>query len=200
MLLALLTAVVRFSHRSVAGTETAVSTPNRKAYLSAMTNPNLLRYTVDIFIYLGVEIGIATWITTYLMARFHIGIAEAAAIVSLYWLVQTVGRLSGGFILNRFQWAVVLAVFALGCGLSLVIALSRSPKRPFSYLPQNLKPSPHIPCTINLHHFTFEFWTIKSLSILKSRICRSCAKSINGRYFTNLNVAQGGLLFCYRRL
>lgn len=100
---------------------TAVS--GLRAYREVMANPGLRRYVLGIFIYLGVEIGVATWISTFLITEFQVDKVDAAAVVSLYWLMQTIGRLLGGFILHYFRPAKVLAVFALGCAVSLALAV-----------------------------------------------------------------------------
>jgi FHS family L-fucose permease-like MFS transporter len=103
--------------------EKETTTTNLKAYRAIFTDPRLARYTLGIFIYLGVEIGVATWITTFLITEFQVEKVAAAATVSLYWLMQTIGRLLGGVILNYIRPAKLLAVFAAGCAVALVMAL-----------------------------------------------------------------------------
>jgi MFS transporter, FHS family, L-fucose permease len=115
--LALLTARTHFPARP------ATAVTSLRAYRVMAANRNLVRYAAGIFVYLGVEIGIATWIVTFLTTQFQIGKVEAAAVVSLYWLMQTIGRLLGGILLHYVSPGKALALFAVGCGGSLLLAL-----------------------------------------------------------------------------
>lgn len=96
--------------------------PFSKDYLNLVKNPTMLLFALGIFIYVGIEVGVATWIASYLVDMHKFSKAGAAAIVGLYWGFQAVGRLTGGFVLNFIQTSAALIIYAAGCLISLFIA------------------------------------------------------------------------------
>jgi FHS family L-fucose permease-like MFS transporter len=83
-----------------------------------------LMFALGIFVYVGIEHGIATWLSTYLIKTFDIVKTDAAKVVSLYWFSQSVGRFSGIIVLNRLSPPKALSIYAIGCILSLAIAIT----------------------------------------------------------------------------
>jgi FHS family L-fucose permease-like MFS transporter len=97
--------------------------PSNEDYFKLAQNPLMLLYALGIFIYVGIEVGVATWISTFLVDKFAIVKVEAAKVVSIYWILQSVGRFTGGFVLNYLAAPKALVVYALGCLASLLIAV-----------------------------------------------------------------------------
>ncbi|MDX1919848.1 MAG: MFS transporter, partial [Candidatus Caenarcaniphilales bacterium] len=86
-------------------------------------NPLMLLFAGGIFIYVGIEVGIANWISTYLVDKHNMPAVDAAKVVSMYWALQSVGRFSGGVVLNYLNTSKALILYALGCIASLVVAV-----------------------------------------------------------------------------
>lgn len=95
--------------------------------VSLMRNPRLAFAVLSIFLYVGAEVSIGTFLTNYLAQPDILGLTEARAhsLVSYYWGGAMVGRFIGGFILARMLPGRVLTVFALGAaGLAAISALT----------------------------------------------------------------------------
>lgn len=97
--------------------------PSTEDYLKLATNPTMLAYALGIFVYVGIEVGVATWISTYLAKRFALPEIDGAKILSLYWIFQSVGRFTGGFVLNYLEAPKALMVYAFSCLVSLIAAV-----------------------------------------------------------------------------
>ncbi|HBH18619.1 MAG TPA: hypothetical protein DDX14_06755, partial [Cyanobacteria bacterium UBA9579] len=72
--------------------EANYSKPTKQDYLRLLSNPLMFVFALGIFIYVGIEVGVATWISTFLIENRSVDILLAAKIVSLYWILQSVGR------------------------------------------------------------------------------------------------------------
>jgi MFS transporter, FHS family, L-fucose permease len=97
--------------------------PTMAQYLSLAKHPVMLMFAAGIFIYVGVEVGVANWISTFLVDVHKMPATDAAKIVSLFWALQSVGRFSGGVVLNYLSAAKALILYAFGCLLSLIVAI-----------------------------------------------------------------------------
>ena len=84
--------------------------------LGLLRNPRLAFAVLSIFLYVGAEVSIGTFLTDYLSQPNVLGLgqAEAGRLVSYYWGGAMVGRFVGGFVLARLQPGLVLSAFALG--------------------------------------------------------------------------------------
>jgi fucose permease len=78
---------------------------------AAITNRYILGFSLGAFLYVAVEAAIYVWMPTFL-AGYH-GNAEwlAAYSISIFFLLRAAGRFLGSWMLNRFQWTAVLALF-----------------------------------------------------------------------------------------
>ncbi len=94
---------------------------------------NLLRFRhlmlgiVGIFVYVGAEVSIGSFLINYLSQPSIGNISELAAAkyVSLYWLGAMIGRFMGSAILQRVRTGTVLGIAALvACGLVCISLLS----------------------------------------------------------------------------
>jgi len=79
---------------------------------SAFTNPYVLAFSLGAFLYVAVESAVYVWMPT-LVAGYHGRAAWLAAYsISIFFLLRAAGRFLGSWMLNRFQWTGVLAVFS----------------------------------------------------------------------------------------
>lgn len=103
--------------------------PSLGQYASLLANPTMMLYALGIFIYVGIEVGVATWISTYLIGAFKISGLSAGKVVSAYWLSQTGGRMIGGFVLNYVPAPKALVAYSLACLASVIVGVT-SPSLP----------------------------------------------------------------------
>jgi len=90
------------------------------------------RHTVlgalGIFLYVGVEVGLASIAVNYFKLEGMSSLETASFLVSLYWFGAMVGRLLGSWILTKFKAGRLVAIFA-SCGAVLLVVsmLSHGP-------------------------------------------------------------------------
>jgi FHS family L-fucose permease-like MFS transporter len=96
---------------------------SKEDYFKLAKNPTMLLYALGIFVYVGIEVGIATWISTFLLNKFQLPELDGAKVLSMYWIFQAVGRFSGGLVLNYLPTPKALIVYALACLSCLMIAV-----------------------------------------------------------------------------
>ncbi|HVP18580.1 MAG TPA: MFS transporter [Spirochaetia bacterium] len=117
--------------------------------LRLMLQPLLLLITVFLLLYVGAELGVSTWISEYFVRALGASPATGAFAVSLFWIGLLVGRFSlsvlyrgsrqeypvlgltilcaaalGLVLLVTSPWAVAIAVFLTGLGMSGIYPLS----------------------------------------------------------------------------
>ncbi len=82
---------------------------------SALRYPHLAFGLVAIFVYVGAEVSIGSFLVNYITLPDigHISQADAANYVSLYWSGAMVGRFVGSFVLQRLDTRRLLGVFAI---------------------------------------------------------------------------------------
>ncbi len=93
------------------------------AYRFNFFNPTLLFFALGIFLYVGIEVGIANWIGLFLERERGVLIGDALGIVSAYWLAQAIGRFTGGILMNYLKPTRALVLFAgaaIACTLGAV--------------------------------------------------------------------------------
>lgn len=74
---------------------------------------------VGIFLYVGVEVGLASIAVNYFKSQGMGSLKTASFLVSLYWSGALVGRLLGSWILTRVQSGKLVGLFAF-CGAALL--------------------------------------------------------------------------------
>ena len=120
-------AVVFWLLRKRAGLPRPERAPGLGETLGLLRNPRLAFAVLAIFLYVGAEVSIGTFLTDYLAEPDVLGLtkAEAGGLVGFYWGGAMVGRFIGGFILTRVQPGLVLTAFAVGAAaLSTISALT----------------------------------------------------------------------------
>jgi fucose permease len=79
---------------------------------AAITNRYIQAFSLGAFLYVAVESAVYVWMPT-LVAGYHGGAAWLAAYsISIFFLLRAAGRFLGSWMLNRFQWTGVLALFS----------------------------------------------------------------------------------------
>jgi FHS family L-fucose permease-like MFS transporter len=123
----LLLAVTVWLLRKTANVPTAHEGSGLADSLALLRRPRLAFAVLSIFLYVGAEVAIGSFMTNYLSQRSVLDIPAASAhrFVAYYWGGAMLGRLIGGFVLRRFTPGKVLtacaltaAALALGSGLA----------------------------------------------------------------------------------
>jgi FHS family L-fucose permease-like MFS transporter len=81
---------------------------------------------VGIFLYVGVEVGLASIAVNYFKTQGVDSAKTASFLVSLYWGGALVGRLLGSWILTKIQSGKLLGVFGFAAALFVVISMVTS--------------------------------------------------------------------------
>jgi FHS family L-fucose permease-like MFS transporter len=82
--------------------------------------------TVGIFLYVGVEVGLAQFMVGYFGLKELGGLAAAAAagLTAYYWGGALVGRLLGSWILTKVNAGLLLGLFGLAAASGVIISIS----------------------------------------------------------------------------
>jgi len=79
---------------------------------AAITNRYVQAFSLGAFLYVAVESAVYVWMPT-LIAGYHGSAAWLAAYsISIFFLLRAAGRFLGSWMLNRFAWTGVLALFS----------------------------------------------------------------------------------------
>jgi FHS family L-fucose permease-like MFS transporter len=81
---------------------------------------------VAIFMYVGAEVSIGTFLTNYIADKVHVTTSVANNYVAFYWGGMLVGRLIGSFLLKRIRAAAMLSVLSITSVLLIIISLLSS--------------------------------------------------------------------------
>jgi FHS family L-fucose permease-like MFS transporter len=81
---------------------------------------------VGIFLYVGVEVGLASIAVNYFKSQGVDSLKDASFLVSLYWFGALVGRLLGSWVLTKFKSNKLLGLFGVCGALLLVISMMTS--------------------------------------------------------------------------
>jgi len=80
----------------------------------AMRNPYVLAFSAGAFLYVGVETAVYVWMPTLLAGYAGSAAALATYGISIFFLLRAAGRFLGAWMLTRFRWQPLLALFS-GC-------------------------------------------------------------------------------------
>jgi fucose permease len=97
--------------------------PSQGGSLKILKHPALLLLALTMFLYVGTEIGISSWISEFFVTQFELAPSTAAYLVSLFWLGILLGRLGTSLLYKGNQQARLLLIFSLGSAISLGTAL-----------------------------------------------------------------------------
>ena len=78
----------------------------------AMRNPYVLAFSAAAFLYVGVEAAVYVWMPTLLAGYTGTATTLATYSISIFFLLRAGGRFLGAWMLTRFKWQPVLALFS----------------------------------------------------------------------------------------
>ena len=85
-----------------------------RTHLELLRNPTVILYFLGIFTYVGLEQGIATWMSEFLQTYHGYDPQTAgAAAVSWFWGLMTIGGIAGVVLLKLLDSRIVLVVFTI---------------------------------------------------------------------------------------
>jgi FHS family L-fucose permease-like MFS transporter len=82
--------------------------------------------TLGIFLYVGVEVGLASIAVNYFKSQGMSSLSTASFLVSLYWLGAMVGRLLGSWVLTRVESGKLLGIFGIAAALLITLSMFSS--------------------------------------------------------------------------
>jgi fucose permease len=114
--LIVIAAVVRYPtggrHRTTRGSAGTVD---------AMKNPYVLAFSMGAFLYVGVEAAVYVWMPTLLTGYSGPATTLARYAVPVFFVLRAAGRFLAVWMLTRFRWQPVLAVFSGGILLCFLL-------------------------------------------------------------------------------
>jgi fucose permease len=78
----------------------------------AMKNPYVLAFSAGAFLYVGVEATVYVWMPTLLAGYNGSATMLATYSIATFFLLRAAGRFVGAWMLTRFRWQAVLALFS----------------------------------------------------------------------------------------
>lgn len=107
---------------------------------SIWKHPNLIFGAIGIFVYVGAEVSIGSYISNYLaldnighfvsaltmpdpVTRYHAAMATAAQYISVYWLGAMIGRFIGSALLQKIKPGKLLGLAALVAALLVTVSV-----------------------------------------------------------------------------
>jgi fucose permease len=84
-----------------------------KRTMRMMANPYALGFSVCIFLYVAAECAVYVWLPKYLEGYSGPFALLAAYAVSVFFVLRAAGRFLGAWVLKRFKWTSVMALFSL---------------------------------------------------------------------------------------
>ena len=128
IVLAVAVALFKLPRISAAGDDGAASKDGRRR--SAWSHRHLTLGALGIFVYVGAEVAIGSFLISFLKEPAIAGLteAEAARYVSFYWGGAMIGRFVGTFTLRTFPPRTVLVLHAFACAVLVVATMLLSGK------------------------------------------------------------------------
>ncbi len=122
---ALLTIGVIVAYRKAIAQPNTVSTPEQhrqgNVMVAAMSLPVIWVAALFLFLYVGVEVSVGSWMYSFLTEHRGMAALLAGWLVSGYWCGLMVGRLVLGVITNRLSNLVVIQLCLAGTALGLLL-------------------------------------------------------------------------------
>lgn len=81
--------------------------------MQMMKNPYALGFSLAIFLYVAVECAVYVWMPTLLEGYSGSFAFMATYAISIFFILRAIGRFLGAWVLARFNWTSVMAVFSL---------------------------------------------------------------------------------------
>jgi fucose permease len=84
-----------------------------KRTMGMMKNPYALGFSLGIFLYVAAECAVYVWMPTLLTGYSGSFTLWATYALSVFFVLRAVGRFMGAWVLARYNWTVVMAIFSL---------------------------------------------------------------------------------------
>ena len=113
-----------------------------KTITTLLRNPIIVAYSLGIFLYVGGEVGVSSYIVSYMERIHRVGMQDSAWVegsfwhsafpsmsalaVALFWALQAIGRLVIGPMMNWIKPKVIFVICSGLCFSSLLLALLAS--------------------------------------------------------------------------
>lgn len=117
LIIAMIVSRLRLPQIKAAGDLNSYATTTARTIFSFR---NLNLGIVAIFMYVGAEVSIGTFLTNYISDKIHVESHTASNYVAFYWGGMLVGRLIGAVVLRSVRPQIVLAVLSVGA-ISLIL-------------------------------------------------------------------------------
>lgn len=125
-----LTAVVAVAWHAVPGTDRrADSRPSDQTAATRVDRRLVVVLAALLGVYVGVETGVGTWLTKYLVSVRGFALDQAGNVLSLYWLALAVARLVLSVLAHRVREETVITWLAFGTCVALALALAADATR-----------------------------------------------------------------------
>lgn len=110
---------------------------NRRLNLGALCNKlfdrELMSFALGLFLYVGTEVGIATWLILFLKNERGIGVQTGMLALSLFWAMLAIGRYFGGHLTHRFSPKDILSAFS-ACAIALLAIIMSIKTAPAAFI------------------------------------------------------------------
>lgn len=100
-----------------------LSVPHKYGIYSCFSFRHFVLGSIAVFVYMGVEIGIANTTNLYLTHEIGLMPGKAGVIVSLFWFFMFIGRLVGGYLGSRFASHDMLSFATFGTMILVIMAI-----------------------------------------------------------------------------
>jgi fucose permease len=84
-----------------------------KRTMRMMKNPYALGFSLGIFLYVAAECAVYVWMPTLLTGYSGSFVFMATYAISVFFILRAIGRFLGAWVLARFSWTSVMALFSL---------------------------------------------------------------------------------------
>jgi fucose permease len=84
-----------------------------KRTIRMIKNPYALGFSLMIFLYVAAECAVYVWMPTYLKGYSGSFIQLAKYALPIFFILRALGRFLGAWVLRRYQWTSVMALFSL---------------------------------------------------------------------------------------
>ena len=127
--------IVKFPRGSIDANEKV----NSKIIFELLKSPIIVTYTLGILLYVAGEVGVSSYIVTFMEKQHNVGLQESlwsqgtflqlafpsvsALVVALFWALQALGRIIISPIMNRIRPKSVFVVCSGLCCVSLIVSI-----------------------------------------------------------------------------
>jgi fucose permease len=94
------------------GAKAGHTSADLRSTIAAMKNRYALAFSLGAFLYVATEAAVYVWMPTLLLGYKGSAAAFVAYSVSIFFILRAAGRFLGGWLLQRFYWTHVLALFS----------------------------------------------------------------------------------------